>query len=85
MKFTIDIDCTPEEAREFLGLPDVRPLQAALMTELEQQMRQAVAASSPEALLKQWFNIVPLGMEQMQKAMGSLMHSAAWNTAPKNE
>ena len=24
MKITIDIDCTPAEAREFVGLPDLR-------------------------------------------------------------
>ena len=26
MKFTIDIDCTPQEARTFFGLPDVTQL-----------------------------------------------------------
>jgi len=35
MKITVDIDCTPEEARTFLGLPDVQPLQQAMMKELE--------------------------------------------------
>ena len=26
MKITVDVDCTPEEARAFLGLPDVKPM-----------------------------------------------------------
>ncbi|HEX7783883.1 MAG TPA: DUF6489 family protein [Sphingobium sp.] len=26
MKVTVDFDCTPEEARSFLGLPDVTPI-----------------------------------------------------------
>ena len=26
MKVTVDIDCTPADARAFLGLPDVTPL-----------------------------------------------------------
>ncbi len=26
MKFTVDVDCTPEEARAFLGLPDMKPI-----------------------------------------------------------
>ncbi len=34
MKVTIEIDCTPIEAREFLGLPDVRPMQSAMMDKL---------------------------------------------------
>jgi hypothetical protein len=35
MKITINVDCTPAEAREFLGLPDLRPLQAAWLAEVE--------------------------------------------------
>ena len=27
MKITVGIDCTPTEAREFMGLPDVKPMQ----------------------------------------------------------
>lgn len=26
MKVTVDVDCTPAEARNFLGLPDVTPI-----------------------------------------------------------
>ena len=26
MKFTVEADCTPAEARAFLGLPDITPL-----------------------------------------------------------
>jgi hypothetical protein len=26
MKFTVDVECTPEEARAFLGLPDMKPI-----------------------------------------------------------
>ncbi len=29
MKITVDIDCTPEEARAFFGLPNVQPMQDA--------------------------------------------------------
>ena len=27
MKVNIEVDCTPDEARRFLGLPDVAPMQ----------------------------------------------------------
>lgn len=27
MIITINVDCTPEEARAFLGLPDLKPMQ----------------------------------------------------------
>ena len=35
MKVKFDIECTPQEARAFFGLPDVEPMQAAMMKELE--------------------------------------------------
>jgi hypothetical protein len=52
MKLTIDIDCTPDEARRFLGLPDVAPMQAAVMAKLQERVLGAIDAASPEALLK---------------------------------
>jgi len=38
MKITVDIDCTPEEARKFLGLPDVAPMQETLMRQVQERM-----------------------------------------------
>ena len=32
MKISIDIDCSPQEARAFFGLPNVEPIQEAGMT-----------------------------------------------------
>ena len=34
MKIKIDVDCTPQEARAFLGLPDVAPMQKAMMVNM---------------------------------------------------
>ena len=34
MKMTIEIDCTPVEARAFLGLPDVSALNEHLVKEM---------------------------------------------------
>lgn len=67
MKITFDIDCTPEEARAFFGLPDVQPMQKAMMQEVEDRMKSSLDAMGPDALFKTW---LPAGMEsfeQMQK------------------
>ena len=66
MKVTIDIDCTPEEARRFLGLPDVAPLQATLMQEIEERMRSALRSTDPEVLFKTWLPASLQGWEQVQ-------------------
>ncbi len=47
MKVTVDIDCTPAEARAFLGLPDVTPLNDAMVAEMQERMKANVAAMQP--------------------------------------
>jgi hypothetical protein len=68
MKIRIDVDCTPAEARSFLGLPDVAPLQAEMMTAVQERMMKALAGMDPEALMKMWLPAGAQGFEQMQKA-----------------
>ena len=36
MKITIDIDCTPEEARAFFGLPEWRRCRQEMMKEMQE-------------------------------------------------
>lgn len=73
MKVTINIDCTPEEARSFFGLPDVKPMQAAMMKQLEERMTNALSAMEPEALMKTWLPVGLHNMEQLQKLFWSQM------------
>ena len=75
MKVNIVIDCTPEEARTFLGLPDVQPMQAAVMAQLEKQMLDSITALSPDALLKSWLGMGTTGGDQMRDAFMGLMKS----------
>ncbi len=65
MKVTFNIECTPEEARSFLGLPDVTPMQERLMAEMEGQLRTNIKAMNPESLMKTW---LPAGMQNVEQA-----------------
>lgn len=67
MKISVDVDCTPEEARSFLGLPDVKPMQDAMMQEIQNRMMANLQAMEPEALFSTWLPAHVQGMEQMQK------------------
>ena len=82
MKITIDIDCTPEEARNFLGLPDVQPLQAALLSELEKRMRANIEQMDPETMLRTWLPAGLQGLEQMQKLFWSQLAGTGGGTKP---
>ncbi len=77
MKIKFDIDCTPEEARAFLGLPDVAPMQRALMEEIGERMSAGLEAMDPEALMKTWMPLGVQGLEQAQKTFWAQFGKAA--------
>ena len=54
MKVTVEIDCTPVEARSFLGLPDVTALNDHMVAEMQKRMDANMAALAPEELMKTW-------------------------------
>ena len=70
MKVTMNIDCTPEEARRFLGLPDVAPIQEAVLSDLQKRMLENIARLDPETMMKSWFG-GSTNWEEMQKAFWS--------------
>jgi Family of unknown function (DUF6489) len=71
MKMNIEIECTPAEARQFLGLPNVEPMQAAVMEQFQQKMMAEMDRISPEAILNTWLSLMPQGAEQLQKLFTS--------------
>lgn len=73
MKIHIDVDMTPEEARVLFGLPDVQPMQKALMSDIEARMKKALSAMEPDALIKTWLPVGLQGLEQWQKFIWSRM------------
>ena len=54
MKVTVDVDCTPEEARRFLGLPDLTPVHAAYVESLRKMMADGVTSDSMAEMMKAW-------------------------------
>ena len=80
MKINIDIECTPQEARSFLGLPDVEPMQKAMMQQTQDRMMQYLDGMDPETLLKTWLPAGIQGWEQIQKAFWSQLAGAGGAT-----
>jgi hypothetical protein len=66
MKVNVEIDCTPLEARQFFGLPDVQPMQTAVMEKLQNQMMDNIQKVSPEALMQSWLSFDPKIAERFQ-------------------
>ena len=55
MKFKVEVDCTPEEARSFLGLPDLADLQKEATDALNERLRASIGSMDPDSLMKTWF------------------------------
>jgi hypothetical protein len=69
MKVTVEIDCTPAEARAFLGLPDVEPLNDHLVAEMKSRMDANMSAMQPEELMKTWTSFGLQAQDQFRKLM----------------
>lgn len=76
MKITVDIDMTPLEARQFMGLPDVQPMQAVAMKELEKRMMTELDRVSPEGLVRTWFVEAPQNADRLLQMFTNLVSAA---------
>jgi hypothetical protein len=74
VKVTINVDCTPAEAREFFGLPDLRPLQAAWLAEVEKRLVADMQRFSPEGIARSW--LTGVGAEWLPNMFGALVGQA---------
>lgn len=54
MKVTVDVDCTPEEARRFLGLPDLAPVHQAYVERMTKLVGEGSSAETFNEMLKSW-------------------------------
>ena len=82
MKMSIEIDCTPEEARRFLGLPDVTALNAQIVDEMSKRVSSNMAMLSPDELMKGWMSFGAGAQEQFRKLMEAGMSAAAPQKRP---
>ncbi|RAK57308.1 DUF6489 family protein [Phenylobacterium deserti] len=77
MKMTVEVDCTPEEARRFLGLPDVSTLNDHLVNEMKKRIDANMAMISPDELMKNWMAFGTGAQEQFRKLMEVGLGAAA--------
>lgn len=67
MKITIDIDCTPIEARAFLGLPDFTPVQNMMVARMGEMAEQSLDPAQAQALMQSWMTAGLANFESLQR------------------
>ena len=77
MKVTIEVDCTPEEARRFMGLPDVSSLNDEVMKHMSDSLATALPQMDPKKIADMWMPFNAQMIDQAQKAMMAMAGQAA--------
>ncbi len=76
MKVTVEIECTPVEARAFMGLPDVTPLNEHMVAEMQSRLTNNMSILAPDELLKNWMAFGTNAQEQFRNLMATAVTGA---------
>lgn len=69
MKVTVDVDCSPEEARRFLGLPDLTPVHQAYLDKLQKAIAEGPSTELMADMAKSWGPMSEAGMSLWTQMM----------------
>lgn len=67
MKMNVEVDCTPEEARRFLGLPDLTPVHDKYVGNMLEMMEKGISPDAFEAMIKSWAPMGEAGLRAWQQ------------------
>jgi hypothetical protein len=71
MKVNVEIDCTPDEARQFLGLPDLKPINELYVENVQKAMQGVTSLEQLQELAGQFAPMGQIGMKLFQNFMDS--------------
>ena len=71
MKINVEVECTPEEARRFMGLPDLAPVHEKYLGMLTGAMDGVVAPDLLDTMMRSWMPMSDAGMGMWRKLFES--------------
>lgn len=78
MKVNVEFDCTPEEARRVMGLPDLTPVHDAFVRQmLDAVTSGGLSRDSVDAMLKGWQPLGDAGMKIWSGVLERVMQSSS--------
>ena len=72
MKLSIDVDCTPEEARRFMGLPDMAPVHALYLEKIKRAMEDGITPDMMQSLVQTWAPMGEAGFGLWKQLLGQI-------------
>ena len=85
MKMNIEIDCSPEEARALLGLPDVTEANEAYVQNITKLMKGAGGIEQLQELGKQIAPMGQMGLQLFQQLIETGAKAAFSGVSPKDK
>lgn len=88
MKVNIEIECSPEEARRFMGLPDVEQANAVYIDTISKAMQGVSSMDQLEQYAKQLAPMGQMGLNLFKSFVEGTKGSGfggAFDTAPKSK
>lgn len=85
MKVNIEIEASAREMREFMGLPDIKPLQDDMMQAIRDNVQQGQAGFDPFSLMRPLFPAQMQSMEMLHKAFWDAFNVPGDDNKPGNK
>ena len=76
MKITVDVDCTPEEARRFMGLPDLTPVHDAYVAQMLDTMKNGISGDMLDGMMKSWGPMSEAGVSVWKQLFDGVTNAA---------
>ena len=76
MKVTVDVDCTPEEARRFMGLPDMSSVHEIYLDKIKRSIEEGVGPDTVEAMMRAWAPMGEAGMNMWRQMFDQMSGNA---------
>jgi Family of unknown function (DUF6489) len=77
MKFNIEVDCTPEEVRRLVGLPDLTDVHAAYLDKVKAAMDKGITPDVVEQMVRTWVPGGGAGVDMMRDLIGGFASAAS--------
>lgn len=71
MKINVEVDCTPEEARRVMGLPDFTPVHEKYISALVDTMDGGLQPEMNETIMRSWAPMGEAGMNFWRRMFDS--------------
>ncbi len=71
MKFNIEVDCTPEEVRRLVGLPDLSAVHDVYLDKVKAAAEKGITPDLVEGMIRNWVPMGEAGVDLVKQFMGA--------------